>query len=416
MLNDNKKKMKILQVDDVDIIGSAFNGHNLQVSLNKMGIDVTHAVKNKLGNEKTTYRLGTETSYYYDNYIYNLEKELSMNNLLGIWDRYLENSEQFQNANIIHYHKLHAGIMSLLRYPKLFKAKPTIWTIHDPWAFTGHCIHPLECNNWRVKCDKCPRLLDHFPLKQDKTSDLWEIKKNVYKNLDIDIVVSSDFMIDLIKNSPLTSHFEKIHKISFGVQLNLYNKKAKEENRIRWNIKEDDVIIGFRVEDYFLKGCSYIYEAIKNIAVENIVILTVGYGKLPDNIRKKFRTIELGWLSDEQTISNFFSSCDIFIMPSLAESFGLMAIEAMASECVVIVFEKTVLENLVFAPDVGIAVAYKSSEAIRNEIIRLVKNPIEVKKRGIKARKIAEKYYDFNDYVLKHLELYNEIYYRQKIF
>jgi len=100
-------------------------------------------------------------------------------------------------------------------------------------------------------------------------------------------------------------------------------------------------------------------------------------------------------------------------MPSLAESFGMMAIEAMASECTVIVFKSTVLENLVFSPNCGIAVEYKSSIAIRNEIVRLLENPLELKIRGEKARKLAEQHYDYNNYVIKHIELYNEIYSKQ---
>jgi glycosyltransferase involved in cell wall biosynthesis len=411
-LTDNKK-INILQVDDNDIIGSAFNGHNLQISLNELGFNVCQVVKNKISNDKNTYKLGLESNTNCDRYLSNLERELSMNNILGIWDRYLENSEQYQNADIVHYHKVHTGIISQLRYEQLYNSKPSVWTIHDPWIFTGHCIHPLECEKWKISCDKCPRLHDHFPLKQDKTSQLWEIKKKVIKNIDIDIIVSTDFMLDFIRNSPITCHLKKIHKISFGVKLNLYNKYNKLQLRNRMKIQDADIVIGFRVEDYFIKGCNFIYEALDNLSNNNLILLTVGYGKIPEEIKKKFRTIELGWQNDERIISEFFTVCDIFLMPSLAESFGMMAIEAMASECTVIVFKSTVLENLVFSPNCGIAVEYKSSIAIRNEIVRLLENPLELKIRGEKARKLAEQHYDYNNYVIKHIELYNEIYSKQ---
>ena len=74
-----------------------------------------------------------------------------------------------------------------------------------------------------------------------------------------------------------------------------------------------------------------------------------------------YRIIELGWQDNEEVMRRFFVSCDIFIMPSLAESFGLMAIEAMAAECVVVCFEGTVIEENTGAPDIGVSVSYKSS-------------------------------------------------------
>ena len=36
---------------------------------------------------------------------------------------------------------------------------PTVWTLHDCWAFTGHCAHYMMngCERWRTGCGDCPR-------------------------------------------------------------------------------------------------------------------------------------------------------------------------------------------------------------------------------------------------------------------
>ncbi len=406
--------IKILQVDNSDLVGRIFNGHDLQVSLNKMGYHACQAVKYKYGNEQTTSVIGKNATDYLDRYLFNLERELSMSCLLNVWDRYLEASEQFQTADIVHYHKVHAGIMSLTRFPKLVEQKASIWTLHDPWAFTGHCVHPLECGRWEDGCGNCPNLKDYlFPLKQDKSAQLWNIKKNSYENMDIDIVVSTVFMENFLRRSPLTNHFKRVHMIPFGVKEELTHQLDKQEIRNEWNVSEKDFLIGFRNEDYEIKGCKFIYEALERLDDQRIVVVTVGGGKLPDVIKKKFRSIEFGWQNDEIMLSRFYSACDLFLMPSLAESFGMMAIEAMASGCTVIVFKGTVLEDLVFAPECGIAVEYRNSTSIERVITALLNNPMELRIRGEKSRKIALEKYSYKDYVRKHIELYEEVYSRK---
>ncbi|MHB8129586.1 MAG: glycosyltransferase [Mobilitalea sp.] len=408
--------MNILQVDNSDLVGRIFNGHDLQISLNELGYNSYQAVKYKYGSEDTTSVIGKLSTEYMDRYIGNMERELSMNSMLGVWDRYLENSKEFETADIVHYHKIHAGIMSLLRFPRLLEKKASVWTVHDPWAFTGHCVHPLECDKWINGCEGCPHLSDYyFPLKQDKASQLWNVKKRAYKDINIDIVVSTLFMEEYIKKSPLTSHLKRIHRIPFGVRLEHFNQFNKQEVRKNWNISSEDIVIGFRNDDYLIKGCSYIFEALDSITNNRIVILTVGEGKLPLNIKSKFRSIELGWQNNADILSKFYSTCDIFLMPSLAESFGMMAIEAMASECSVIVFKNTVLESLVFSPECGIAVDYKSSQAIVKAITTLLQNPMECKIRGEKSRRVVEEKYCYKDYVRKHVELYEEIFERNRI-
>ena len=52
---DEGQRMNILQVDNSDLIGRSFNGHNLQITLNEMGYDSFQAVKYHYGTEKNKY-------------------------------------------------------------------------------------------------------------------------------------------------------------------------------------------------------------------------------------------------------------------------------------------------------------------------------------------------------------------------
>jgi glycosyltransferase involved in cell wall biosynthesis len=109
-------------------------------------------------------------------------------------------------------------------------------------------------------------------------------------------------------------------------------------------------------------------------------------------------------------MGRFYSAADIFfLMPSLAESFGLMAIEAMAYECPVIVFENTVLPEITFAPLCGLAVKYKSGRALKDAVEYLISDPEDRIARGRLGRELVFEHYRYSDYVNKHLELYEAI-------
>lgn len=401
---------KILQVDNVDLMGQRFNGHDLQITLNELGYNASQVVQHKTSTDRTTVKLGDRYTKSVERYILSLEKKFSMNNLLGCWDRYLESSKEFQNADIVHYHKIHTGIVPMLSFQRLVSKKPSVWTIHDPWMITGHCVNPLECTKWRIGCKNCPHVEDYyFTLQQDKSDQLWNIKKQVYSQLDVDIIISTKFMENYLNNSPLSSCFKRVHKIPFGIKLDIFNTNNKQKARDNWKISKQDIVIGFRCDNNYIKGCQYIYEALSSIDDNRIVLLTIGNGILPYELKSRFRSIELGWQDNETIVSDFFSACDIFLMPSLAESFGLMAIEAMASECAIIVFKDTVLEEIVDVPNGGVSVEYKNSKAIRQALIALINNNEVRIQMGKKGREIVEIKYNYKDYVRKHIELYENI-------
>ena len=66
------------------------------------------------------------------------------------------------DPDIIHLHNLHGyylNVRVLFDYLHDRKRK-VIWTLHDCWAFTGHCSHfeYIGCLKWQTCCDSCEQL------------------------------------------------------------------------------------------------------------------------------------------------------------------------------------------------------------------------------------------------------------------
>ncbi len=401
--------MNIVEVNFADIVGHIFNGYDLHRALMRKGINANQIVLDKRSGSDSVKALSKDLILHHQ--IYEYEKANSISNLLYPYGEEIINSKEFLGADIVHYHILHNGMVSLLDYPRLMNARKSVWTIHDPWVVTGNCVHPLTCSGWRDGCRRCKRLDDnYFSMREDNAAFMWEVKKNVLNQVNPDIVVSNDFMKRYIQESPITAHFSKIHKIPFGVDVDKYELQKKEQCRKRLGIAQDKFVVAFRCENADVKGCRYIYDALRKIGRdEEIVLLCVGEGTVPEDIRGNFRLLSFGWVDDEEQMIELLLASDLFLMPSLAESFGLMAVEAMAAGCAVLCFEKTVLEEITNAPYCGIAVKYESGEEIAKVTVGLKNNRRAVEERGGQGRKHVEKMYRFDEYVNAHVRLYESI-------
>ncbi|WP_373265370.1 glycosyltransferase [Hungatella hathewayi] len=135
--------------------------------------------------------------------------------------------------------------------------------------------------------------------------------------------------------------------------------------------------------------------------------------EVPDRILNRYPTIQMGTVNNEKEMIEFHTLCDVFLMPSLDESFGMMAVEAMSAETVVICFEDTVVAENVGAPEIGISVSYGDSDQLAKAIDSMYCNSGERKRRGSDARLIVRKKFRYEEYVDKHIELYRNIIARQ---
>ncbi len=61
--------------------------------------------------------------------------------------------------DVVHLHNIHDH---WLNYRMLFqylakKNIPVVWTQHNQWATTGHCMYNLcVCERWKTECHNCP--------------------------------------------------------------------------------------------------------------------------------------------------------------------------------------------------------------------------------------------------------------------
>ena len=403
------KKTKVLEVTQIDLVGKRYNGYDMIHYLYTNKFDIKQTVIEKLSDDEKVINLihNPGEQILMEKYMA-LEEKLSIKNVISTTSPMLLKEKAYQEADIIHFHQFHNANLSLPFLRKIASEKKVIMSLHDPWLLTGRCVHFYDCNKWKNGCQGCPNLSSFFAMREDKCHDMWNLKKQIFDELDIDIVVSSDWMMNLVKQSPIFENIKKVHKIPFGIDEEKFNKVTNKEARKHFNIPDDSFVFFCRTQGEF-KGTEYILEALKNLNVkENVTVITCEIKGLLNDVKDKYNIIDLGLIKDKEMIYAM-NACDVFLMPSIAESFGLMAIEAMSCGKPVIVFDNTALPSVTHAPECGYLVKDKDANDLMKVMKHVIENPKEVKERGKKAISIVKKEYSLKVYNDKLNKLYEEV-------
>lgn len=401
--------MRILQVGNTDTVGGRFNGADLHKQLLKLGAKSQLCVWDKKTKDNGTWQLTNFGGYRFINQIAGmLEKKLSVQSVLYPFSWKLKFDKRFHSADIVHYHLIHTGFFSLSSLSTLSRLKPSVWTLHDPWAMTGHCIYPYKCEKWKTGCGDCPNLDTPISMLKDHTALMWKIKKWAYKNADIDIIVASKWMLNMAKQSPLLSKF-RLHHIPFGLDLNLFHPMDTEKAKSALGVKPGSIVLAFRTTSNEFKGLFFIKECLRKLkSRQPICLITLSEKGLLDEFRSTYQIIDLGWVADD-ILPIVYNACDIYLMPSTAEAFGVAAIEAMACGKPVIAFDGTSLPEVIFAPKGGIVVPQGDVESLMHAIESLIEDSQARQEIGDSALELVRNNYNLEIFMERIMELYREV-------
>lgn len=405
--------IKILEVNNIDLPGKVFNGYDLINDL-KNNFEIKQAVIIKQSNNNNVIKISNDRINPILSKFEDYEKALSIHNVFSITSPILMNSLEYKEANIIHFHMFHNTKLSLASLTKISREKKVVVSLHDPWMLTGRCVHFYECKKWINGCDNCPDLSNIFAFDEDNTNLMWNIKKDILNNSNIDYIVSSDWMYKNALKSQFILNKKRIHLIPFGIDLNRFkNNNNQDELKKELNIPKQNLVLFHRAQKEF-KGSEYLLSALKTLNYDNITLINCDQESLFNDLKSKIQVIDLGNIGENKVI-DMMNVCDIFLMPSKGEAFGMMALEAMACEKPIIVFDNTSLPSVTYAPKCGVVAKNRDYKDFAKKISFLINNEDERLKRGKLGRKICVDNYSYDKYLDNISELYKKIYSKSKI-
>lgn len=304
--------------------------------------------------------------------------------------------------DIIHLHNIHGYYLNYrILFDYLNKTNiPIVWTLHDCWAFTGHCGHFIMagCERWKSGCGHCPITHIEYPKAFiDRSARNYKLKSEIFcANQNLHIVTVSEWLAGLVKQSFLKG--KDIRVINNGIDLNVFKPiHVKGNGRFR--------ILGVSNLWSEVKGLPDIVRLRALLDIDKYEIVVVGVSKdqiaeLPEGILGIQRTASVAELAA------YYSSANVFVNPTYADTFPTVNLEALACGTPVVTYKTGGSPESVDAKT-GAVVEQGDIDAMANAI----KDICSHGKQAFSdcCRIIAEKKFGKTDKYKDYMTLYNEL-------
>jgi glycosyltransferase involved in cell wall biosynthesis len=305
--------------------------------------------------------------------------------------------------DLVHIHNLHGYWMNqgVLLRGLVDLGIPIVWTLHDYWPVTGHCVffEKADCEKWRFGCGDCPQIRDYPQSYSDRSSRNYRCKQSLYGQLDrLHIVAVSRHAQHLIQKSilskfPITAIYNAVETRVFRpVDASFRSPGSKVVGCVARHWDER-------------KGLSDILK-LRELLDESFSILVVGLK--PAQIRElPSGIVGMPATMSPEELAGLYSSMDVFFNPSREETFGLTTVEAMACGVPVVLYDVSATREI-------------QPEITRNGIVepkdvraaaRQIRDLAERKTPNLKAALIkhVESSFSVNSFLSKHYALYEQM-------
>lgn len=309
--------------------------------------------------------------------------------------------------DLIHLHNIHGFY---LNYPILFRYLstvdiPVVWTLHDCWAFTGHCAWPIHghCDRFQEQCCHCPLQSKGYPKSflLDRSRSNFKLKKRYFRSLqDLHLVTVSRWLEQQVRLSFMQNM--DIRTIYNGLDTEVFRPSGTPPTSVT---DGHPLVLGVCNAWYDWKGLDDM-AALREILPDDYEVMVVGVNedqmhRLPEGITCIRRTDSVSQLAE------IYSQADVFVNPSKVESFGMTTAEALSCGTPSIVYDTSacpeVVDNLT-----GRVVPLGDVNALAKAVMEICSLPGREAMRQA-CRERAIRLFNRQDRYKEYLQLYNEV-------
>ena len=306
------------------------------------------------------------------------------------------------DPDIIHLHNIHGyyiNVELLFKFLKDF-GKPVVWTLHDCWAYTGHCSYytMANCNKWQDKCEQC-RHKKSYPqsLLLNRAKSNFAKKKQLFTSLDsLKLVTPSEWLAKEVRQSCL-SKFE-VTAIPNGVDLEVF-KPTNGDFRTKYNLEDKKIVLGVATAWGERKGMSN-FAKLSQFLPEKYKVVLVGMNE-EQKAQMPKEALVISRTNNVTELAEIYTAADVFLNLGTMETMGLTTVEAMACGTPVVTSNLTAVPEVV-ADDGGIILANLEIPTIAEGIESVLS------KEYLNTRDNAKKY-EKNKQFKEYLKLYENL-------
>ena len=263
--------------------------------------------------------------------------------------RLLRKMDEFR-PDVVVLNNLHANYIHL---PMLLKylAKndiPTVAVLHDCWFYTGKCCYytAAGCEKWKESCGNCPIIDQHNKSWFfDRTRKMHQDRIKLFNAIPrLGVVAVSDWLLGQAKQSPVFQSAVKMTRIHNWINTQQFSPMDSTSLRKKLDLQDKNVMLAVAAIWEERKGLATLI-SIANKLQENERLIIIG--KLLCKSTLPAKVIHIPETESQTELVQYYCAADVFLQPSLEETFGKVTVEALSCGTPVVCYDSTANPELV---------------------------------------------------------------------
>jgi len=265
-------------------------------------------------------------------------------------------------------HGYYINVEMLFDWIKKHPEMQVKWTLHDCWAFTGHCSHfsYVGCEKWKTQCASCPQKAQYPASCLDNSQNNFQRKMAAFTGVqNMTLITPSQWLADLTKQSflgcyPVEVQYNTINRDIF--------KPTPGNFREQYGLQQQIIILG--VASYWndRKGLQD-FESLRTMLDSRYAIVLVGLSErqiaaLPEGM------LGIRHTNSPQELAEIYTAADVFVNPTMEDTMPMVNLEALACGTPVVTFRTGGCPEAVNA-DTGTVVEQADVDGLREAIRRI---------------------------------------------
>lgn len=335
--------------------------------------------------------------------------------LLRLWARFRNRRNLLRllrnfRPDVISLHSINEWTDSALRRTvvcDLTEIAPVVWTLHDMWPLTGYSDYPDEYLNPEISEEVAFQRVFCAHVSRDETNAMSACRDRLA------FVAPSQWIGHVAEKV-----FEKKIRVAYiphGVDPS--GLKPLPQNEARRLLDVSDAtrpVVAAAAANLSSrrKGMKFLVEAL-GLLKRPVTVILFGVAREALEWPPNVWPVPLGFLSDTRLLRAAYSAADVFVLPSMAEMFGLVLIEAMACGTPCVGFETGGIAEIIRPGKTGYLVHRGSAEQLAaaiNQVFEQSKDEKAIMRNM--CREIVVQEYDLQREIRAYSTLLEELAYR----
>lgn len=245
---------------------------------------------------------------------------------------------------VLHNNSIHFPMLA--RY--LAESKiAVVLVLHDCWYYTGHCCYysQARCDKWKDKCGDCDQI------KEWNTSMFFDTSKQCLKDkrqwfskiAKLGVVGVSDWVTNEARLSILRDAC-KIQRIYNWIDMEVFHPMDQKKACRELGFDEDrKLLLGVASEWSARKGLDELIEIARRWEEAQVVLI----GETPRQFPQLENLTCVGTVREPKLLAKYYAAADVFVNPSIQETFGKTTAEALCCGTPVVSYRTTACTELI---------------------------------------------------------------------